>query len=88
MYDEGYVYTRCVMYLFSCDRDDLYFSMHGSKLVPFWGRIGNFKDKTALDIDRRVSDKWGRNFHDCLFMVYKDLGLDFGYIDFKLREVR
>ena len=88
VYDGDLAYSRCVMYLYSCDGNNLWFSMHGSFLSPFYGRIGNFRSKTALQVDRKVTDKWGRNFHDCLFMVYSDLGLDFGYVENPLREVR
>lgn len=48
--------------------------------------IEGIRERPALDVladhdmDGSPYGRWGRPFHDCLMLAYRDLGLDLGYI--------
>ena len=61
-------------------------------------RLFRFREKTALQAENALIRKLGRiysggcdclprHMHDCLYQVYYDLGLDFGYIENPLKEL-
>ena len=68
--------------------NDLYIFMRTSvpKIEPSrWYKIENYKQHTALDVIRDVD--LGRHFEDGIFKIWKEEGLDFGYVLTPTRHV-
>lgn len=85
--DYGYLMPKCTALI---DGDGtLRFRLSGGGYhIDF--EVDGYWDRTALEVEAQaVSEhgELGRHFHDCLFAVYGDLGLDFGYVENPLKEV-
>ena len=87
--DKDYRLSRCSARVVG---DDLEIKMSGYHQKGLKQVISGFKSMTALDALKEHGitsgdSYWGRHYEDCVFHVYHDLGLDLGYIDFKLKEL-
>lgn len=64
--------------------DDLYIRMTGSYAKIRWIMIRKYKRYTALDVIQDTD--LGRHFEDAIYKLYKEKGLDFGYMTMKFKE--
>lgn len=95
--DKGYLLPK-VTCKYKIGDSFLMFEYSGNRQKRQTFRLFRFREKTALQAENALICKLEkmnccpdgmlpRHMHDCLYQVYYDLGLEFGYIENPLREL-
>lgn len=84
--DENYSYTKVVFYE---DEKDIIVRLSGSKLSNIFYKIPDFKDHTASEIiiyNNEFDINLGKHFEDGVMEIWKEKGLDLGFIKKTLKD--
>jgi hypothetical protein len=95
--DKGYLLPK-VTCKYKIGDSFLTFEYSGNMQKRQTFRLFRFREKTALQAENALirklnkmlpsgCDELPRHMHDCLYQVYYDLGLEFGYIANPLKEL-